>query len=212
MKLRNTLLMPTFALILSALSAQAAPVQITALPFSITAPGTYVLTGNLTIPSAQTAITINSVTLGKVVLNLNGRTLTGPGYGNIPGILVGGNPTGSNITIENGTVAGFWAGISASGGGNTYLTNIHISKVTFWGERFYDVLFGQVNASSIENCAFVGLLPQSPVIYGIQDGQTQTGNHYANNSFDGGQSTAIAISFANPVVFVQGQFEEPSAN
>jgi hypothetical protein len=209
MNLKNTLLMAALlGLAISALAVQAAPVQITALPFSITAPGNYVLTGNLTIPSDQIPITINSVKSGAIVLNLNGYTLAGPGYVNVPGILVQGNATASNITIENGTVTEFWSGVSASG-----VSNIHILNVTFYGERWDDVSFGQVNSSSIENCVFVGNVPfQSVIIYGIQDSQTQTGNRYDNNWFDGFQGTAIAITFANPVVFVKGQFSGPAQN
>jgi hypothetical protein len=39
-------MMAAFGLIMSALSAPAADIQITSLPFNITAPGTYVLTGD----------------------------------------------------------------------------------------------------------------------------------------------------------------------
>jgi hypothetical protein len=45
MKLRNTILMATLGLIMSALTAQAAPIQITSLPFNITAPALMFLEG-----------------------------------------------------------------------------------------------------------------------------------------------------------------------
>jgi hypothetical protein len=60
MKLKNTLLMAVLGLTMSALTlhtahaqvvqtqaAKSASIKISALPFNITAPGTYVLTGNL---------------------------------------------------------------------------------------------------------------------------------------------------------------------
>jgi hypothetical protein len=209
---KTLLLTVALNLIMSAIALQAAPapVLITALPFNITAPGTYVLSGNLMIPSFQTAININSVKPGNVVLNLNGHTLTGPGNSNVPGIFVTGNPTGSNVTIENGTVAEFSYGIKAETSDSISLSNIHIVNVTFYGNGYVGLVFSGVNSSSIENCAFIAYLPQGGPLDGIQDNQTQTGNRYVNNTFDGYQSKAIVISFANRVVFAQGQFSVPS--
>ena len=70
MNLKNTLATAAFGLIMSALSASAANIKITSLPLDITAPGTYVLTGNLTSPSSGTAIHISSSIPGPVVLDL----------------------------------------------------------------------------------------------------------------------------------------------
>src|ERR1700761_5664096 len=89
------LLTAAFSL-LSALSAQSANTQlattqaaknatipISYMPFSITAPGTYVLTGNLTFsPSTSVvvpAITVSTAISGPVVIDLKGFTLTGGG-------------------------------------------------------------------------------------------------------------------------------------
>jgi hypothetical protein len=76
MKLKSPLPMAAFGL-LSVLSAQAVTIKISSLPFAITAPGTYVLTGNLTSPSASDAITIDASVTGPVVVDLKGFTLTG---------------------------------------------------------------------------------------------------------------------------------------
>jgi hypothetical protein len=78
MKLRFPLLIAAFGL-LSALSAQSANIKISSLPFAITAPGNYVLAGNLTSPSASNAITIEASVIGPVVVDLKGFTLTGTG-------------------------------------------------------------------------------------------------------------------------------------
>ena len=86
--LKNTLLTAAFALIMSALSAQSANIPILALPFKITAPGTYVLTRNLIYSLAANvapgspgspppAITISSTTPGQIVLDLKGFSITG---------------------------------------------------------------------------------------------------------------------------------------
>jgi hypothetical protein len=64
MKLQKSLLMGLFGL-LRALSAQSGNIRISSLPFAITAPGTYVLMGNLTPPSASNAITIDASVTGR---------------------------------------------------------------------------------------------------------------------------------------------------
>jgi parallel beta-helix repeat protein len=85
----------------------AAAVPITSCNALITTPGIFVLANDLACPG--TAITI---TADNVVLNLNGRTLTGSGSGT--GVKAEGtaaNPTLEGLRIENGTVAGFDEGV-----------------------------------------------------------------------------------------------------
>ena len=80
MNLKNTLLTAAALglIIVSAITAQAANIPISALPFNITSPGTYVLVSDLNY-TAQTgaAITILPNLSGPVILNLRGHTLTG---------------------------------------------------------------------------------------------------------------------------------------
>jgi hypothetical protein len=83
MKLQKSLLMGLFGL-LRALSAQSGNIRISSLPFAITAPGTYVLMGNLTPPSASNAITIDASVTGAVVVDPKIFTLTGTGDGSQP--------------------------------------------------------------------------------------------------------------------------------
>ena len=95
-------------------------------PYKITQPGSYKLTGNLTVPGNADGIQIMA---GSVTLDLNGFSITGP-------VTCSGGQTGSaitctgtaevgitnyagpaaNITLKNGTVQGFWIGISLAGG------------------------------------------------------------------------------------------------
>jgi hypothetical protein len=113
--IRTTILLLTAALtlIMSALAAQAADIQISSLPFNITAPGRYVLASDLTW-SDQTgnssAITVLFVETGSVVIDLKGHTLTG---GNT-GIVVRGDRNSVSTTIKNGTLKGFQFAIAAS--------------------------------------------------------------------------------------------------
>src|SRR5262245_47728812 len=83
---------------------------ITSLPAVITVQGIYCLTGNLnTAITSGTAITIDA---NNVVLDLNGFKLGGLAAG--PGTLAFGirAVNRANITIKNGTVRGFFYGIS----------------------------------------------------------------------------------------------------
>jgi hypothetical protein len=88
------LLTAAFSL-LSVLSAQAANIKISSLPFNITAPGTYVLTGNLTFASGnQAGINVISNVSGPVVVDLKGFILAGSGAAQHPssgsvGVLIG---------------------------------------------------------------------------------------------------------------------------
>ena len=104
----------TLALFALALTA---PVQaetvnctaITSLPYTISAPGAYCLTGHLsTSVPAGPIITIDT---DKVVLDLNGFSIDGSGAGLrtfATGIYV---TSRKNITIKNGTLRGFFTGI-----------------------------------------------------------------------------------------------------
>jgi parallel beta-helix repeat protein len=82
---------------------------ITSVPYTITVPGIYCLTGNLeTSIDSGNAITIN---VNNVVIDLNGRKLGGGAAG------AGTNANGiyafqrKNITIKNGTIRGFYYGV-----------------------------------------------------------------------------------------------------
>jgi hypothetical protein len=55
MNRRNILLTAALGLIMIALSAQAANITIPSLPFTISAPGTYVLAANMSFTSQQNA-------------------------------------------------------------------------------------------------------------------------------------------------------------
>ena len=183
----NILLTAAFGLIMSALSAQSATTKITLLPFSITAPGTYQLASNLTCPAFGTAITINSPVAGKILLNLEGFTISQfPNEtGFAGGIVVEANPTKSNITIENGTLTNFGVGvlINPSGTSNapSYLSNVHLDNLTIFMPSVQSeaaVLLGQVSSSSVNNCIFNGQVETGAII----DWYSKTGNSYSNNN------------------------------
>jgi hypothetical protein len=76
-------------------------------PYRITQPGSYELSGNLTVPLNLSAIVIAH---DDVVLNLNGFTITGPGvFPNLAPAVVGTDF--KRITVRNGSISGFVEGL-----------------------------------------------------------------------------------------------------
>jgi hypothetical protein len=201
-------------LLMSALTAQAASIKISSLPFNITAPGTYVVTANLSYPSQQNAaITISTSIPGAVVLNLQGHTLTGSGgYGIAVGIGVFAGSTVKNthpITIENGTVQNFGFGVWAEIA-NVYLTDIEVNSIAFHISQTANnasagVLFSQVDSSVVSNCSFFS------ADTGIEDNMSRGGNSYSNNTFLG-TAECLTVSPSNgvPAVLANCRFSGPS--
>jgi hypothetical protein len=125
MRLQSTLLMAAFGL-LSALSAQAANIKISALPFTITSPGTYVLSSNLSFTTGNpgdSAISIASNIQGPVTINLNGFTISG-GISSDRAITINSTNEGL-ISIKNGKISNFGYGLVV-GGDNVDISNLTI--------------------------------------------------------------------------------------
>ncbi len=83
--------------------ASTGKIQIPSLPFTITQPGSYILTSNLTGIAGQSGITINA---SNVTIDLNGFSLLGV-PGSVDGIRPGNNHR--NLTVINGVIAD-WGG------------------------------------------------------------------------------------------------------
>ncbi len=96
---------------------------ISSLPYTITNPGSYYLTTNVTGVSGTAGITVSS---GNVTIDLNGFALFGVA-GSYSGVAVQGTYT--NITVRNGTVSG-WPinGVDAWSFG--YPRNLDFEKLT----------------------------------------------------------------------------------
>ena len=94
--------------------------QITSLPFTISASGSYILTGNL---SGATGITI---TADNVTLDLEGFSLTGTGSSSV--VAVSGSH--SNITLRNGSVIGIATGVGVAAVDFASAKDSHITNLT----------------------------------------------------------------------------------
>jgi hypothetical protein len=228
--IRITTLFHTAALglIMSALTAQAAPtpnIPISSLPFTISAPGTYVLTRNLTYPLISNggltdipAITIPTNIPGRIAVDLKGFTLTTNG-GAFMAIGIGtfaGTDISNKypITIQNGTISNFQVGVyaitligSALGPALSYITLHNLNFITspVFGASTA-VSFNKVASSEISQCTFHG----GPT--GISDTETPGGNTFNNDTFTN-VPTPISVSFSpsstTPVVLDRCQFAPP---
>jgi hypothetical protein len=96
---------------------------ISSVPFTISLPGTYCVTKELSTPSTFTSGVAITVKSNDVTIDLSGHTLSNlaAGTGTLA-VGIQGMPTGSNfqnITVRNGTVRGFYKGVSLTGPSGT---------------------------------------------------------------------------------------------
>jgi hypothetical protein len=120
---------------------------ISAIPFTITQPGRYYLTRNLTDAPDDVA---NGVTIqaDNVTLDLHGFTLTG-GASSIDGVLVSG--ARKNITIEHGGIRHWYNGIDAHSGNYVHISDVTVlENGTALGDGSFGVFLGP--DSILEDC------------------------------------------------------------
>jgi hypothetical protein len=216
MNLKNALLTAAFGLIMSAFSAQSADIPITSLPFNITAPGSYVLTGDLTFtPGGPGAINITAQVAGPVVVDLKGFTITGPTENfDVSGVLIGnyGAYNAYPITVRNGTIKNFVEGITINHQTDVTIKNIAIYQPAAESLTTYGVYLWQSTSSTIHNCTF-GVLPGTPGFnHGIEDLLSTGGNSYDNNKFISIiQPLHVQAPIPSTLVLNRCQFDDPPA-
>jgi hypothetical protein len=203
-------IIPLFLLAFGVISASAAPkskptptppippIPISSLPFNITAPGTYALTGNLTSPPINNqngvfgAINISPTIAGSVVVDLGGFTLTGPGptgtFGISIAIVIGtdGGPRNTYpITVRNGTIQNFGTGVEPLTVSNITINNIvfNLANTSDSSMGIAGVYSSEVDSLIVSNCAFNVNGTTNGVNYGILDYLSDGGNSYSNNTF-----------------------------
>jgi hypothetical protein len=210
MRNKNNILM-AFASLIIAITANAAPkskptpaptpppippVTITAalLPFSITAPGTYVLSGNLVYPLSGTgtpaAITVAGTVNGAVIIDLKGFTLSTNSDNTIQfsqaiSIPAAANAPSRSITIRNGTLYSFMYGLKAASSSNLLIDSVLFSRLE------EPLSFDYVSNSTVSNCTFDGKAPDGPG--GVNDNEG-SGNTYSNDTFLPGIESPFSIS------------------
>jgi hypothetical protein len=225
-RINTKLLTVALGLIMSA-TAQAAPkknppppppppIPIPSLPFTISAPGTYVLTSNMTAPITPYkvgAINIPTGIIGPVIVDLQGFAITGPGpflsSGVTDCIIIGSVGSGVTnpypVTIRNGTINNFGLAIESTVPDNlatVTLSNITIDNIVFnlpVATGVAGVWFNNTSSSIVSNCTFNGIANDvNDVTYGIVDHFSRGGNSYNNNTFSN-MFYPIVIQSAAPI-------------
>jgi len=153
----------------TAAASSAAGTVITSLPYTISTPGYYYLSGDLTSSGSGIALAANDVTI-----DLMGFSIVGPGTGS--GINMSGY---SNIEVRNGTVRGFFNGIYESVGTGKNFRIINVRTVGNLGDGMS--LFGFSHL--VKDCAASG--NNGNGIYSNGYGSMITGNTSYDNGSDG---------------------------
>ncbi|MBU4233609.1 MAG: hypothetical protein KKF43_13920 [Proteobacteria bacterium] len=177
--------------------------KITSVPYTISTPGFYYLSGNLTFSAGGQAISINA---DDVTLDLMGFSLTYSGTSDAIGIYVQGR---KNVEIRNGTVRGFSSGVVEASNNAINYRAINVRATgNNTGFLFYGTnhLIKGCNASNNSN---VGIYLRSGIItdcvasnnnYGINVsgpsnvlGNAAFNNNIQNFKFGMGVPTAILV-------------------
>jgi hypothetical protein len=162
---------------LSFLSAASyAQTPISSVPYTITAPGKYILSNDLLYSGESgNAITVNT---SNVTINLNGFYIVCPNSNNANGVYANGQ---NHITVKNGEIIGFNLGVSFTattlGAGNS----AHLVDAVRFIRDSWGVYCVYGTACVVQNCQIVGGYVGVDFLQG-------TGNRATNNVVDGAES------------------------
>ncbi len=125
---------------------------IDAVPFTITEPGSYYLTANLTAAGSGVIIEADNVTL-----DLMGFTLTGSGGGASHGVLINGstNIPIHNVVVRNGILRNFGNGVRAAYSHNCRFERLIAADNTLAGINLH-AYKGNCNGNVIADCSISG--------------------------------------------------------
>jgi len=153
-------------MLLSVVSYGQTPIN--SVPYTISAPGTYILANNLTYSGANgNAITVNA---DHVSIDLNRFYLYCPTSNNFAiGICA---ISKADVQVSNGFIGGFWIGVNFSGGNSNF--GHLVDGIRFW-QNSYAVVFVQTKACVVQNCQIIG-----PGGVGVEF-YNGTGNRATNN-------------------------------
>jgi hypothetical protein len=133
--------------------------NISAFPYTIVQPGSYILTSNINIANTGSNLAI-IVSAPNVTINLNGYTITGPcptGGCSTGSEGIYANPGYTNTTVENGQVTGFTYGVDIQSG------DIHDISVTEGNYCIY-ASNATIRHNVVANCYEYGIYGQNSTI------------------------------------------------
>jgi len=163
-------------------------IPISSAPYTISQPGSYYLTTNLTSTGHGVVITTDSV-----VLDLNGFSMTGDRDSTDYGLYVVGasNAPLRNIVVRNGCIANFGSGVRFDCALNSRIQDLCISSNSSYGVYLYGQS-GQCNGNTIANCSISGNRGSGVYLNG-RSGQCD-GNTIANCSISGNGASGVYLN------------------
>ena len=145
-------------------------------PFKITQPGSYRLTGNLTVPAAANGINVDT---SNVLIDLAGFTITCVGGPNTSGISSdGGTVYYSNVKIHQGTITGCNNAVNFY----TLARDVEVQELTASNYGTYGVI---IDSGAVRRSVMTGaLVPANNTVsvglasYGVIEANTLSGDAY----------------------------------
>lgn len=177
------------------------------LPYVISQPGVYVLESNLTFTQTTIGVFAISINASDVVLNFQGHSINNSVTGTQSSGVV--EQQSGNVTVENGTLNGFYFGV-VLGGNNPKLCINNVCQNMKLNNSFTVSVFLTHNVNAIvRNCQITnqGKGPDGTVLYtggaAIEDEFGQ-GVRIENNTISG--SAGIGIYAAGGTYLIQNNF------
>ena len=162
----------------------------TTFPIIFDQPGNYVLMSDLIVSDSGTSCL--QIDVDGVAVDLNGYNLIGPGQGessNGSGIYASDI---NDIAVINGTIEGFWSGISLSGV-NHELKNIHVCNNSSCGIKINSSIISDCTADSngshgfdAESCTITRCTADNNGSYGLYTNSSTIINCTAQNNHNHG--------------------------
>jgi hypothetical protein len=185
-----------------ALAGNVTPGDAPGFPVTITQPGSYRLSGNLTVPADASGIVIQA---DHVTLDLNGFRLAGDGTGGVFGVAtLDNNDLGLNrvgVTVRNGTITNFVSGIVLSVSGASGDRSSEVRDIRAIGNRINGIAVGDnaMVTGSFAVSNVVGILAGQNAIV---SGNTATANTQRGFVIDCPGTVVGNIATGNPTPFV----------
>jgi parallel beta-helix repeat protein len=185
--------------------------KITSLPYTISNPGFYYLTGNLSYSGTGTGITVAS---DDVTIDLMGFRISGPGSGGFGIYLYDGTTGHKNVEVRNGTLNGWQYGLldgTAVNSQNNRALNLRVQNCSQTGISLASGGGNQVKGCIADSCnigilVFSGAISDNAVtncvngIYGAGMVSGNTVSSFPPNGNDGIRITDASNVSGNTVI------------
>jgi hypothetical protein len=182
-----------------ALAGNVTPGDAPGFPVSLTLPGSYRLSGNLTVPVNTTGIAIQA---DRVTLDLNGFSIAGDGTGGKAGVRTEDNAGAGlsfrGVTVRNGTITNFLIGVNLSTA--TVDGSSEVTQIRAIDNHSGGIVVGN-NSIVTGNLATGNVFGISTMAHAVVSGNTSTGNTQFGFEVDCPSAIVGNLARGNPTPF-----------